>query len=68
MLYYQRGHYSKYKHGIGKESNFMRGNKNLVVLKLFMFQSNATEVPHQSGGMTIYWHKGGATNRAGLQQ
>lgn len=35
--YSQCGHYSKNKHGIGKEHNFMRGNKNLLALRLFMF-------------------------------
>lgn len=52
-LYYQWGHYSKNKHGIGKEHNFMRGNKNLLALKLFMFGSDATEVPHQFSGITM---------------
>lgn len=66
-LYYQRGHYSKYQHGIGKESNFTRGNKNLLVLKPYMFEPNATEVSHQSRGMTVYWHKGGGTNRQQTQ-
>lgn len=45
----------------------MRENKNLLVLKLFMFEPNATEVPHQSSGMTVYLHKGGGTNRQQTQ-
>lgn len=66
-LYYQRGHYSKYEHEIVKESNLMRGNKNLLVLELFMFEPNETEVPHQSRGMTVYWHKREGTNRQKTQ-
>lgn len=45
----------------------MRENKNLLALKLFMLEPNATEVPHQSSGMTVYWHKGGGTNRQHTQ-
>lgn len=61
-LYYQCGHYSKNKHGIGKEHNFMRENKNLLALKLFMSGSNAIEVPHQFSCMTVCCHKKGGTN------